>query len=335
MSSQIISHPLSPSLMPGLASPAVEYASNMSVPLRMVMAEDDASTRHLMRHFLKQWGFDPCIASDGTEAWNLLQSEDVPTIAIVDWVMPGMEGIELCRKIRRLTRQHYTYILLLTSKNETHHLIEGLQAGADDYVYKPFNPNELRARVLVAERIMRFQEQLIAAREALKIQATHDFLTQLLNRAGIMDVLDQELNRSQRTGEPFSVILADIDHFKLINDTYGHSTGDLVLREVAGRIRTCLRSYDSVGRYGGEEFLIIVPGCDESRAFEVAEKIRTAVCGTPVQMAGADRTITISLGVSENQLGSTSAMLDAADTSLYKAKNSGRNCTKLASLSHM
>lgn len=335
MSSQIIT----PSGRGSLIYPGISAISGTSshagLPLRVIVADDDASTRRLLQYHLNQWGFDPEIAADGTRAWELLQSKDVPTIAVFDWVMPGLEGVDLCLKVRRLARQHYTYVLLLTGKTEKQDVIEGLGAGADDYVSKPFNPKELQARLLVAQRIISFQEQLIATREELRVQATHDFLTQLLNRAGIMDALAQEMNRSDRSEGVFSVILADIDHFKKINDTYGHATGDQVLREVAATMKASLRSYDVAGRYGGEEFLVIVPDCDESTAIHVAEKIRQAVCSTPIESLGGDRTTSISLGVSTRSPGaSADALLSAADAALYQAKSLGRNCVQGASQLH-
>lgn len=306
--------------------------SPTGLPLRVVVAEDDAASRHLLQHFLRQWGFECEVASDGNQAWELVQSKDVPTIAVFDWMMPGVEGVELCRRLRRLARQHYTYVLLLTSKTGKQDVIEGLGAGADDYVSKPFNPKELQARLLVAQRIITFQEQLIATREELRIQATHDYLTKLLNRAGIMEALAQEMNRSQRREGVFSVILADIDHFKKINDTYGHATGDQVLSEVAARMKASLRSYDVAGRYGGEEFLVIVPDSDEESAVHVAEKIRKAVCSTPIDSLGGERTATISLGVSSSSAGtSADALLCSADAALYQAKSMGRNCVQGAS----
>jgi len=158
MASQIITPLNRGSLMFPGTSAAVETSSQVAMPLRVIVAEDDAASRHLLQHFLKQWGFDSDVASNGNQAWDMLQSKDVPTIAIFDWVMPGLEGVELCRKVRRLTRQHYTYVLLLTSKTGKQDVIEGLGAGADDYVSKPFNPKELQARLLVAQRIIGFQE---------------------------------------------------------------------------------------------------------------------------------------------------------------------------------
>ncbi len=332
MSSQIITaFDRSALLYPGNAA-LIGDLGPARLPLRVVVAEDEASSRHLLQHFLEQWGFECEVASDGNQAWELVQSKDVPTIAVFDWMMPGIEGVELCRRLRRLNRQHYTYVLLLTGKTEKQDVIEGLGAGADDYVSKPFNPKELQARLLVAQRIITFQEQLIATREELRVQATHDYLTRLLNRAGIMDALAQEMNRSRRREGVFSVILADIDHFKKINDTYGHATGDQVLREVASRIKASLRSYDVAGRYGGEEFLVIVPDSDEESAVRVAEKVRKAVCSTPIESLDGERTATISLGVSAGSAGpSADALLASADAALYQAKGLGRNCVQAAS----
>jgi two-component system cell cycle response regulator len=301
-------------------------------PLRMVVADDSILSLTMMQHLLGKLGFDPQVARDGASAWELLQAEDVPTIAILDWMMPGMEGIDICRKIRQLSHQHYTYAMLLTGKSEKKEIIEGLQAGADDYMTKPINVDELQARLVVAQRIINFQEELFTAREVLRNQASHDYLTQLLNRGGIMEAVQQELSRSRRTGESFSVILVDIDHFKQINDTFGHLTGDDVLFEVASRIKTCTRSYDSVGRYGGEEFLLVVPGCDQSQAFQVAEKIRQSVCQTPIQMSQAEKTVTISLGVCTRTVETgPDALLMAADSALYCAKKSGRNRSEVGS----
>ena len=317
-----------------LPSPLAHNSSHATKPFRVIVADDDDKDRLVLQYTLVRWGFDVCLASDGHEAWELLQSEDVPTIAILDRMMPKLDGMELCRKIRSVPRRHYTYIVFVTGMSEKQHMVAGLRAGADDYLAKPFDADELQGRLLVAERILTTQEQLVAAHEHAKFQAiqiVQDCLTSLLNRAGIMDALNQELSRSHRSREPFAVIMADVDHFKSINDTYGHSAGDQVLCEVATRIKTSMRAYDSVGRVGGEEFLGVVPGCDQSSAFQVAEKIRHAVGSTPVKIMGEEKTVTISLGANA-RAGETSAqaMLSAADAALYQAKACGRNCTRLA-----
>ena len=314
-----------------LARPQTSLSRQLDFPLRIIVADDSVVSRRAIELALDELGFNVQLVSDGLAAWELLLAEDVPTIAILDWMMPGFEGIELCRKVRQLSRQHYIYTMLLTGRTEKAELVEGLRAGADDYITKPFDVDEIRGRLLVAERIIGFQEELLAARDAMKKQACHDYLTQLLNRGGIMEALDQELNRSRRSGVPFSVILADIDHFKRVNDSYGHLSGDSILVEVASRIKSCVRSYDSVGRYGGEEFLIILPDCNEAAALQAAERMRKAVCASSIFTSGTGLEVTISLGVNtrHNEI-SLDTLLSPADAALYRAKAGGRNCTFVA-----
>ncbi len=303
-------------------------------PFRVIVADDNEHDKLLLQYLLEKWGFNVCLASNGLEAWELLQSDDSPAIAILDWVMPGLDGIETCKKIRSCPCRHYTYVVIVTAKSEKQHMLAALRAGSDDYLAKPFDADELQSRLLVAERILCVQEKLMAAYERVEfhaIQAVQDCLTKLLNRSGIMEALKRELIRSYRSREPFAVIMADVDHFKHINDTYGHPAGDEVLCEVATRIKTSLRIYDAVGRWGGEEFIGIIPGCDASAAFHVGEKIRQAVGGTPIKILDEPNTITVSVGV-DARVGEISSdeMLRAADAALYQAKASGRNCTKLA-----
>jgi diguanylate cyclase (GGDEF)-like protein len=302
-------------------------------PFRIMVADDDATSRRLLKHLLEKWGFEVVLVEDGLKAWETMKLKTPPSIVILDWVMPGLDGLELSRKIRALNCQYYTYILMLTSKLERTCLIEGLRAGVDDYLTKPFDAAELQGRLLVAERTLRFQNQLIAAKERIAQEARHDFLTGLLNRGGIMEVVEREMSRSNRTEEQFSILLADIDHFKRINDTFGHCTGDEVLREVANRIGHSLRSHDSVGRYGGEEFLIILPSSDESAALGAAEKLRRRICETPFRLGGTESRITISLGVATRvQEVSAESLICAADVALYRAKNGGRNCVQTAAI---
>ena len=192
----------------------------------------------------------------------MAQQELPPQMLILDWVMPKIDGVELCRRIRARNRAPYQYILLVTAKDDKQDKISGLEAGADDYLTKPFDRSELHARLRAGRRILALQDDLIQAREGLRFQATHDVLTGNLNRGAILDLLRRELERAVRSQSAAGILLLDLDHFKKINDTYGHLTGDRVLKEVAQRIRGAVRSYDAVGRYGGEEFLVVLPGCD-------------------------------------------------------------------------
>ena len=314
-----------------LAATGAMWRSNQ--PFRIVVADDDPTSRRLLKHLLEKWGFEVVLVEDGLKAWEIVRHQNLPSIAILDWVMPGLDGLELSRKIRTLNRQHYTYIMMLTSKPERASLIESLRAGVDDYLTKPFDAAELQGRLLVAERTLRFQNELISAKERIAQEARHDFLTGLFNRWGIMETVEREMSRSNRTGEQFSILLADIDHFKRVNDTLGHGAGDEVLREVASRFANSLRSHDSVGRYGGEEFLIVLPVSGPGAALGAAEKLRRRICETPFMLADTENKITISLGVATaTPEVSAESLICAADVALYRAKNAGRNCVQASTV---
>jgi two-component system, cell cycle response regulator len=234
--------------------------------------------------------------------------------------------VDICRIIRKSAREAYVYIILLTARGHQAEIIQGLEAGADDYVIKPFDLHELKARVRAGIRILELQEQLVAAREQSRAQATHDSLTGLLNHGAILTVMEKELARSVREGNPVCIMMADIDHFKNVNDTFGHPAGDAVLRETAQKLAASVRPYDSIGRYGGEEFMVVLPGCDLDAAVKRAEIVCDLVCRQPVHVADVSIPITMSFGVAA-AYGSTehSQLLQAADEALYAAKNGGRN----------
>lgn len=262
----------------------------------------------------------------------MLQKGGAPQLAVLDWMMPGLDGLEVCRRVRRLRREPYTYILLLTAKAQREDIIAGLEAGADDYLTKPFDVHELQVRLRAGKRILDLQTKLIAAREELRAQATHDMLTGLWNRAAIFDLLRREVARAERGGVPVSVIMADVDHFKRVNDVHGHLVGDVVLREVARRVQMTLRPYDEVGRYGGEELLLILPRCDARQAVQVAERLRRCVAEAPIDTPEGQIAVTASFGVATHAGGTAADMqtlLRAADGALYSAKQKGRNCVVL------
>ncbi len=304
---------------------SAERKSTMTI----LLAEDSPVYRHLISGHLKEWGFDLQIAKDGAVAWELLQARDAPRLALLDWVLPKIDGIELCRKIRKAQSHcHYTYIMLLTGKDGKNDLLEGMRAGADDYLVKPFHPPELEARLLGGKRILDLQRELESARESLRVAATYDFLTGLLNRGEIVASLDRELVRAKRETSPLGVILADIDHFKNVNDSLGHPAGDAVLREVAGWLKSDLRVYDGAGRYGGEEFLLVLPGCDQTTTVRRAEEIRQKVSGNGVVTSKGTVQVTVSMGVTfggGDKTPSAESLLNEADVALYRAKKNGRN----------
>ena len=273
------------------------------------------------------------IASDGAEAWQALVADGSIQIAILDWMMPGMDGPDLCRKIRQQLPEPHIYVLLVTARGETDDLVQGMGAGADDYIVKPFNSQELRARLRAGCRIIELQSALISAREALRHQATHDPLTGAWNRAAIMDALRKELARASREGRSVAVVMADIDHFKRVNDTYGHRAGDAVLREVVRRMRASVRPYDDIGRYGGEEFMIVLGGTSTADAAAVAERVRAGIAEDPINTFEATIPVTISFGVASTDEGDATdvdSLIQSADMALYRAKEDGRNRVEAA-----
>ncbi|HOQ45396.1 MAG TPA: diguanylate cyclase [Bryobacteraceae bacterium] len=303
--------------------------------MQVLIADDDAVSRRMLARTLESWHYEVISACDGNEAWRLLQRDDAPQLAILDWMMPGMTGPAVCGALRRRQRDVYTYVLLLTARTEKQALIEGMESGADDYITKPFDAQELKVRLRAGLRILELQAQLVAAREALREQATRDPLTCLWNRYSILDILNREVNRANRDGTGLGVIMADLDHFKRVNDTYGHLAGDAVLRETARRMQAAVRSYDAVGRYGGEEFLIVLPGSGDSSAMQLAERLRETICAEPISIPEGSLRTTMSLGVTAWQRGvypTPEMLLRAADMGLYRAKKHGRNQVEWVSL---
>ncbi len=296
--------------------------------MKVLIAEDDGVSRKILSRTLEKWGYEVIVAEDGDCAWSVLERDDSPNLAILDWEMPGRDGVEVCRQVRQLQREAYTYILLLTARTDQEDIINGLQAGADDYITKPFNKHELEVRLRAGKRIVELQHKLIEAREVQRVMAMHDPLTKLLNRGAILERLRAELARARRSPSHVAVILGDLDNFKIVNDTYGHLAGDEVLREVSRRFKSSARSYDSVGRYGGEEFLIVVPGCPQPAAMKQAERLHEVIRSKPIRFEGLEIGTTISMGLAMYDGSVTpdeEKLVQSADEALYRAKQQGRD----------
>lgn len=297
-------------------------------PFRVLVADDDDISRKRLEAVLRKRGYAVVSARDGREAWDALLERDAPRLAILDWMMPHLDGAEICRKLRADKREPYVYVMLLTGKDAKGDLIAGLESGADDYVTKPFDAQELEVRLRAGRRIVELQRELIEARDQMAFVAMHDRLTGVYNRAAMDDLLAREVGRCRRSGSPLTVAMIDLDFFKNVNDTHGHSGGDAVLQEAAVRFKGALRVYDAVGRFGGEEFLAVFPGCTLEDGLTVAERLRVSLGSSPIAFGEASIQVSCSIGVCAASSGhelDAAALLAAADKALYEAKRAGRD----------
>ncbi|MDB5924679.1 MAG: diguanylate cyclase response regulator [Betaproteobacteria bacterium] len=299
--------------------------------MKILIAEADEQTRLRLFALLSQRGYEVMIATNGAEACRLLQHDDAPSLALIGRHMPGLDGLELCRTVRQWSNERYIYMVMLTVQKDTPDIVAGMRAGADDYISKNCAFDELHARLRAGERILKLQEQL-------RIEATHDVLTGTLNRRAILSLLERQAAQATRHPSQVGILLLDLDHFKKVNDSHGHTTGDDVLTETAKRLAAPLRRYDALGRYGGEEFLIVLPRCDLERTAEVAERVRLSVSKTPIDTSAGKIAITASIGAAAMDQGPVSAhdLIQRADQALYDAKALGRNrvATRVRTLEH-
>jgi len=296
--------------------------------MRILVADDSGVSRHVTSAFLRASGHEVILAKDGTEALEALRSDTGISLALVDWMMPGLDGIEVCRQLRAIPDRAYTYMISVTSRSEKQDIVCALEAGFDDFLTKPVQPSELNARLIVGRRIIDLQEKLIQTCELSQFKATHDSLTGIWNRGAILEFLRAQLALAVRHSSNLALIMVDVDHFKKINDTYGHSVGDSMLVHVAQLMKSSIRASDWLGRYGGEEFLVIASESPGNDAIRLAERLRLAVADNPFIFDGLAISATISLGI-VNTLSLESptpeALVNIADSALYRAKDNGRN----------
>ena len=306
--------------------------------MRVLVVDDEPSTVRSVAESVRSFGYNVDTAPDGASAWRLLQAEEI-SIVITDRTMPGMDGMELCRTIRDSNLPRYTYIIFLTSRKGREHVFEVLDAGADDFLGKPFDPQELRVRLLAGRRIVALERELRRTNEELRAvnlqleNATRiDSLMGIGNRFAFEEAVEAIHEGAMREGLRYGVIMCDIDRFKRCNDTYGHSVGDDVLRRVAAALKLSIRSTDRAYRYGGEEFVVLLSGQDLSGSYRVAERIRRQVESLEFEIEGGDLPYqaTLSCGVAafpDNSDGSQSwqRLVQTADQALYAAKRAGRN----------
>jgi two-component system chemotaxis response regulator CheY len=309
--------------------------------VKILVAEDDATSLLILHRAVEKAGHECVAASNGEEAWRLYKETPGLHAIISDWMMPDVDGLELCRRVRAGEREGYTYFIFLTALGDKEHLLQGFEAGADDYLSKPLNRAELEMRLISARRLTALHERLDEQRAELERlnglladQARTDPLTGLGNRLRMREDLEVLVARAKRYGQGYGVILCDVDCFKLYNDTQGHLAGDEVLRKVAEALSETVRMGDTVYRYGGEEFLALLPEQTVEASRQAAERLRHVVerLGIPHEARSHPSIITISAGVSST-LSSAEAgdsktsddMLKDADEELYKAKEAGRN----------
>jgi len=300
--------------------------------MKVLIAEDDLVSSKILQKNLVNWDYEVVLAHTGAAAWQALQDGDL-RLAILDWMMPGMDGVEVCRQIRRRKKYKYTYIILLSAKDRKPDIIMGLSSGADDYMTKPVNFLELRARLKTGKRIIELEDKLLFTQNQLKDIASRDGLTKIWNRTESVRFLNEELERGHREKTPTGVIMLDIDHFKRINDEYGHSVGDLALLKVVSRLKGKVRKSDKLGRYGGDEIIIILPNCPHAEIKKVGERLRLAVGRRRIKTELNTILITISVGCSTSDLPGNSTsekLIKTADRALLKAKELGRNSVVVA-----
>lgn len=299
--------------------------------MKVLVADDDPVNRRLLEVLLNKWSFEVSVAADGEEAWRELQNPAHPRIAILDWMMPGMDGVEVSRKIREDKNLSTVYVLLLTAKQATEDASGRYQSVADDYLGKPYAAHELKARLRAAARILELEDQIEAARETMKIETTHDPLTGLWNRSSILEILHREIDRARRQNSSVAVLAADIDHLRQINHQHGHLAGDAVMREAARRIRNSVRVYDSVGRYSGGQLAIVSPGCNGCGAMSQAQRLQAIISREVFKIFTGDLPITISLGVAIGSNGhQPHELMLSAESALARAKQAGPNRIELA-----
>jgi len=300
--------------------------------MRILIAEDDLVSRNILQAVLVKFGHEVIAVSDGQQALDALRQPDAPRLAILDWMMPGLDGTDVCREIRKVGGADPPYLIILTTRDDEDSIVEGLDAGANDYLAKPCRNEELRARVSVGKRMLDLQADLNGAKNALAHEAMHDPLTGALNRRAILDALAREVSSARRHKSVLSIGMCDIDHFKEVNDQFGHLVGDDVLKTCVRILQENLRDYDLVGRYGGEEFLVIAPHSDPSKGMLLYERLRETVANTRIQTRDGEISITLSIGTAqftgEEEL---DHLLAAADAALYEAKRKGRNRVSHAS----
>lgn len=304
--------------------------------MKLLLADDDNVTLMMLQEVLTRWGYTVETTGDGATAWELLSRADHPHLLVLDWVMPEIDGLEIVKRLRERPDGHLYYIIILTSRDRTGDVSTALDRGADDFIAKPYNVDELRARINVGRRVTCLNEalslnlhKLEAANQTISRLAATDELTGLYNRRHFNEQLQTSLSAARRHNYPLSLVLIDLDHFKQVNDSFGHDGGDQVLKAFAGLLQDMVRTEDVIARWGGEEFIILLPHTNQDAAVRLADRIRIAL--SQLCCCAAPTTFSASFGVASLQADEESnQLIKRADTALYCAKQQGRNRVEAA-----
>ncbi len=296
--------------------------------MRILIAENDPDVRSLLEKELAGWGYDVVGCVDGTQAWEILRREDTPRLAILDRSIAGMDGLQICRALRQIKKRPHIYLVLMISESRKVEVDLILEAGADEYLVKPVEIHELQARVRTGSLVVRLQQTFVSFLDYYESQAVTDPLTGLWNQETIAGILQRELARSKRQGDPIALLLTDLDQFKQIGDSSTDLTGDPVRREVARNIQSSVRSYDSVGLSGRKEMIIVAPGCNMESAKQLAERLRSSVGKYGAKIAGDAAHLTLSFGIiaaGGKKDWEANSLIKAAEHALHSAKSKGGN----------
>lgn len=304
--------------------------------MRILVADRDAQLTTKMEAALDRWGHEVRTLADGNAAWAALRDADAFEVAILGADLPGMDGVELCRSLAAEVRAKPLHtIVVFGPRGNQEDFSAAIRAGADDGLWRPVDARELHGRLLMASRHLRVQSTIASLEDSVRVQSTNDALTGVWNHGAIVEMATRELGRAAREGTPTSIVLADVDRFKQVNEAHGHEAGDVVLREVARRMRASVRVYDGLGRYGNDVLMLVLPRCDETDASRLAERIRASIAETPIHTGLARVPVTLSLGVAAAAPGGEiepRALVAAADAALARAKQSGRDRVEIESV---
>lgn len=302
--------------------------------MKVLIADDDPGTRRVLQNQVEAWGYTAVLAADGHEAWERLLEQDAPRLALLDWMMPRLDGVTLCERLREREKDHFVYAVLMTMRTGAKDLVFALENGAHVFLRKPLNLDELSCQIRIGERLVKAYDKNVEYAKRLETLATIDPLTGIFNRRSWFSRAEQEVSRARRMKHPLSLMFLDLDRFKEINDTHGHLTGDRVICAVIAKLREKLRDYDIFGRVGGEEFVVLLPEAAMKSAREVAQRACDA-CAT-IQIKSEHGLVfpTASFGVAEltGEGDTLDALLRRADKAMYQAKRDGRNRVSCAPL---